>query len=183
MKRAILGLAVLALLSGGVRQAKAGLVGTTVNAQGYYPNLNTPQTNYGTQVVNPTAFFSLLEGETTTITKTQIIYTSPDYFGTYLTANFNGYVYDFLDSGNLITKVTVDPSSTLSGFDPSFVTLTSDGAGGQLVELNLGQGLSFAPRASVVLDVTTVPEPSSLILLGIGAVCAVGYRWRRRQSA
>jgi hypothetical protein len=181
MTRAILGLAVLALLFGGVRQAKAGLIGTTVDTKFYYPNLNTLQQDYGSQLVNPTAFFSLFEGETTTITNTQIIYTSPLFSGTYVTASFNGYVYDFLDSGNLITKVTVDPSSSLSGFDPSFVTLTSDGAGGQLVELNLGQGLSFGPGASVVLDVSTIPEPSSVTLLGIGAVGALGNGWRRRR--
>jgi hypothetical protein len=185
MKRAILGVAVLALLCGGERQAKAGLIGATVDTKLYFPDLDTLQQDYGKQLVNPTAFFSTLDGETTTITNTQIIYTSPPNFGTYVTDNFNGYVYDFLDSGNLITHVTVDPSSTLSGFDPLKVTLTSDGAGGQLVELNLGQGLSFSPGASVVLDVVSTPEPSSLTLLGIGGVCALCYggRRRRRQSA
>ena len=184
MKRVILGLAVSVLLFGGVRQARAGLIGTTVDTKFYYPDLSTLQQDYGSQLVNPTAFFSLFEGETTTITNTQIIYTSPAFFGTYIIASFNGYVYDFLDSGNLITSVTVDPSSTLSGFDPSFVSLKSDGAGGQLVELNLGQGLSFSPGASVVLDVATsaVPEPCSLTLLGIGAVYALGYGWRRRSA-
>jgi hypothetical protein len=188
MKRAILGLAVLALLFGGMRQARAGgLIGTTVDTKFYEPNLSTLQQDYGSQVVNPTAFFSLFIGETATITNTQIIYTSPTFSGTYVTAPFNGYVFDFLNSGNLITNVTVDPSSTLSGFDPSkYLTLTSDGAGGQLVELNLGQGLNFSPGATVVLDVTTpstVPEPYSVALLGIGAVCSLGYGWRRRQRA
>jgi hypothetical protein len=186
MKRAILGLAVLALLFGGVGQAKAGLIGLTVDAKLYIPDLNTLQQDYGKQVVNPTAFFSLSFTETATITDTQIIYTSPTGSGTYVTASYNGYVFDFLNSGNLITKLTVDPSSTLSGFNPSYATLTSDGAGGQLVGVNLGQGLSFSPGASVILDVTTsaaVPEPSTLTLLGIGAVGALGYGWRRRRSA
>jgi hypothetical protein len=173
------------LLFGDVRQANAGLIGTTVDAKFYLPNLQTPVQDYGSQMVNPTAFFSLSFGETTTITDTQIIYTSPPDFGTYVTAPFNGYVFDFLDSGSLIEHVTVDSSSTLSGFNPSFATLASDGAGGQLVELNLGQGLSFSPGATVVLDVITtsaVPEPSGLTLLGIGAVCALANGWRRRSD-
>ena len=70
----------------------------------YYPDLSTLQQDYGSQLVNPTAFFSLFEGETTTITNTQIIYTSPAFFGTYIIASFNGYVFDFFDSGTLITK-------------------------------------------------------------------------------
>ena len=185
MKRAILSFAVLALLFGGVRQAKADLIGVTVDTKFYEPDLKTLQQDFGSQVVNPTAFFSLFSTESTTITDTQIIYTSPTHSGTYVTASFNGYVYDFLNSGNLITKVTVDPSSTLSGFDPKRVTLTSDGAGGQLVGLDLGQGLNFSPGATVVLDVNpaAVPEPSILTLLGIGAACSLGYAWRRRQSA
>jgi hypothetical protein len=165
-------------LFGGARQANADLIGLTVDAKLYIPDLKTLQQDYGTQVVNPTAFFSLSFTETTTITGTQIIYTSPTISGTYLTASFNGYVFDFLNSGNLITKLTVDPSSTLSGFNPSFATLTSDGAGGQLVGVNLGQGLNYSSRATVVLDVTTsaVPEPSSLVLANAAGLCCLG-RW------
>jgi hypothetical protein len=178
MKRLILGLAALTLVASGVGQAKAGLIGTTVDTKFYYPNLTTVYQDFGSKLVNPTAFFSLYGGETTTITNTQIIYTSPQGFGAYQTTSFNGYVYDFLNSGNLITKVTVDASSTLSGFSPSSVTLASDGAGGQLVELNLNQGLSYSPGASVVLDVSTVPEPSSLTLLCIAAFGSFVAAWR-----
>jgi hypothetical protein len=31
-------------------------------------------------------------------------------------------------------------------------------------------------------DVSAVPEPSTLTLLGIGAVCSLGYEWRRRRQ-
>ena len=57
MKRAILGLAVLALLFGGVRQAKAGLIGTTVDTKFYYPDLSTLQQDYGSQLVESHGFF------------------------------------------------------------------------------------------------------------------------------
>ena len=144
MKRVTLGFAVWALLFGGVGQAMAAsLIGLTVDAKFLEPDLSTLQQDFGKQVVNPTAFFSLFITETATITNTQLIYTSPTSSGTYLAATFNGYVFDFLNSGNAIPKVTVDPSSTLAGLNPSFATLTSDGAGGQLVGLNLGRR-SFA---------------------------------------
>ena len=186
MKRLILVLAALTLMAGDAKQAKAGLIGTTVDVKFYYPNINTVYQDFGSKVVNPTAFFSLYIGETTTITNTQIIYTSPPSSGTYTSTSFNGYVYDFLNSGNLITNVTVDPSSTLTGFSPSSVKLVSDGAGGQLVELNLGQGLSFTPGATVVLDVNptaAVPEPSSLALLCIGALGPFVAAWRMKRRS
>lgn len=190
MKRSVLMVAGLILFFGGVGQARAAsLIGSTVDVSFYYPNLQTLYEDFGTQVVNPTASWTLYIGETTTITSTQIVYHSPTSSGQYATEPFNGYVYDFLNSGNLITGVTIDPSSTLSGFNSSYVKLTPDGAGGQLVQLNLGGGLSFSPAASVVLDVSfgpasSVPEPASLTLFVFGAVGALGYVWlRRRQTA
>ena len=181
----ILGLAQLTLISGGVKPAHAGLIGLTVDAKFAAPTITSTQTDYGNKAVNPTAFFALSFAETATITNTQIIYTSPTGSGTYQSDPFNGYVFDFLNSGNIITSVTVDPSSTLSGFNPTFATLSSDGMGGQLVGVNLGQGLSFSPGATVVLDVVTpssVPEPSSLLMLGLG-VAGLTWRLRRRSRA
>ena len=180
MMRLVFILAGCALLVGGQGRAMAGLVGLSVDAKFFDPDLKTFQQDYGTKLVNPTALFALSFTETTTITNNQIIYTSPTNFGTYQTAAFNGYVFDFLNSGNLIAKVTIDSSSTLSGFSSSFATLTTDGMGGQLVGVNLGQGLSFSPGASVVLDVTTVPEPSSIVLVGISAVGLFFGAQRRR---
>ncbi len=187
MKRLILLLFALALLLGGVGQAKAGLMGYEVDVSFYYPNRPTLYQDFGKHFVNPTASWTLFGGETTTLTNTQILYYSPPAAGQYQTQPFNGYVYDFLHSGNLITGVTVDPSSTLSGFTSKYVKLTSDGAGGQFVELDLGGGLFFGPDASVVLDVTTstsaVPEPATLTMLGFGIAGLAGYGWRRRKQA
>jgi hypothetical protein len=184
MKHATLALATAALLLVGAGQAKAQLIGSTVDVAWYYPDTQHLGQDFGQKVVNPTAMWVLLGNETTTITDNQIFYTSPSPAGQYATASFNGFIYDFRNSGNLIRTVTVDPSSTLSGFDPSTrLHLLSDGAGGQLVELDLGQGLFYSPRASVILDVNAVPEPSSfLTLLATGVTGLFGYSWRRRQT-
>lgn len=173
--------AALVLLLGGLGQARAGLIGSTVDVEGYSPNLNTQYQNFGQQTVNPTATFALGNNENTTISNTQIIYTGPPGSGTYGGGSFNGFVYDFLESGNLISGVTIDAATTLSGFNLSDLTLASDGAGGQSVELNVA-GLSFNADDSVVLDVTTnsVPEPSSLIMLSLPIIGILVYCRLRR---
>jgi hypothetical protein len=34
----------------------------------------------------------------------------------------------------------------------------------------------------LVAQATAVPEPASLTLLGLGAICTLGYGWRRRRQ-
>ncbi len=182
MKRAVLMVVAIPLLLGGAGHARADLIGLTVDVSVYYPNRNTLLEDYGQQTVNPTATFALNYGETTTISNTQIIFTAPPSQGLFGAGSFNGLVYDFLNSGTLISGVTLDTSSTtLSGVTQSDVILASDGNGGQFVEINVA-GLSFNASDKVTVNVTTLPEPSGIALLGLSVAClATGYSlWRRK---
>ena len=67
-----------------------------------------------------------------------------------------------------------DPSATGGTFaygisGSNIVGWYSDGMG--------AHGFLYQP------DVSAVPEPSSLTLLGVGALCLGGFTWRRRKSA
>jgi hypothetical protein len=181
MKRAILILAVMGLLFGGMTQAKAGgLIGSTVNSTYYFPTPTSVYEDDGTQVVNPTASFLAFDTVGELVTNTQIILSNPFNLDTSFTsASFNGPVFDFIGSGNLITGVTIDSATNVS----PVVTLTSDGSGGQLISINL-QGQPFVPGFNVTLDVATgtVPEPSTLMLAGIGALAVAGYTRLRRRA-
>ena len=188
MRPAFVVLAVLALLLGGVGQARAGLVGSTVHATYDFPYGTLYQDN-GTQIVtspsvsftasDPTGYVFLTE----TVSDTQISLQTND-IGLW-SGPFQGPLFDFLGSGNLISGVTVNGATNWPGFDQSRVTLISDGAGGQIIEVNLG-GLNVTVSSDVILDVTTssVPEPSTLLVWsGLGAIGAVmAYRRKRRAA-
>jgi hypothetical protein len=73
-----------------------------------------------------------------------------------------------------------EPASGTVKADANFGTITgltlySTGAY-SIDELRVGN--TFAD----VTPVTAVPEPHSMLLLGLGLGCAVGYRWRKRRS-
>jgi hypothetical protein len=192
MKRAILILATLAFLFGGSAQTWASLVGTTVNSSMYYQGSVTEDD--GTETVNPTASFIVGAGENPggilgeTVSATQIVLgitnSNVQSVG-FKPGSFNGPVFDFINSGNLITGVTVDSATNLA-FTASDITLTTDGSGGQLVELNL-QSLAFVSGSNVTVDVTTgssVPEPSTFIVWsGLAALGLIGCVWRHRAKA
>ena len=117
------------------------------------------------------------------VTDTQIILTNVLGVDLILTGgSFNGPVFDFIGSGNLIQSVALDPASNVT---PIAFTLTPDGAGGQFVQINL-EGLPFPTDSNVTIDVSTaaaVPEPSTLVLAGVGALVIAGYAVRRRCRA
>jgi hypothetical protein len=74
----------------------------------------------------------------------------------------------FFDAGELITKVRIISGNTALGPNDN------PGAGIDIVALD--DFLYGEPRS--------VPEPSALLLAGLGGLGLIGYRWhRRRQSA
>jgi hypothetical protein len=59
--------------------------------------------------------------------------------------------------------VAIDPATTMAGFDNSRFSFT-----GSQIQIDW-QNLQFSPTTIVKLDIQTVPEPSLLALVGLGA--------------
>jgi len=74
---------------------------------------------------------------------------------------------------------------TITGFDSS-ASYQIDVAGSDCCFVSGGGGPSFNEAInfdpSVVVNPNAVPEPSSLALLGIGTLCLIGYRRKRRRA-
>jgi hypothetical protein len=98
--------------------------------------------------------------------------------GSFDTSAFNGYVFKPVSVGTpAFGSITVNPETTLAGFNSSMLTFDST-----TYSVNVS-GLTTAFGSVLSLDVSPVPEPSSLISLGLGACYLVGYARRRRKTA
>jgi hypothetical protein len=68
--------------------------------------------------------------------------------------------------------------------DPAtFSLLGSEGPWGTSVRSNTPMDITFGNLVVVADKINTVPEPSALVLLGIGAFGLSAYAWRRRRAA
>lgn len=91
------------------------------------------------------------------------------------TGAFNGFILtQYSTPMPPFTMALVDPSTTVAGFDQSRVTFDATH-----VYIN-ESGLRFQAGQNITVDFATVPEPSSLVLLGIAAVGLSGFAWRSR---
>lgn len=85
---------------------------------------------------------------------------------------WNGIALNF--TGATITGLSIDPLTNMSGFVPGDISFTA----GQ-IQVNWAN-LSFDNSTKVVLDVTSTPEPGSVLLIAVG-LTTVG--WLRGRSA
>lgn len=93
-------------------------------------------------------------------------------------AAFNGLLFELLGSGTLgILTATVDPSTTLAGFDDSRVLITDTTIG-----INWEDLTYQSAGDQVVIKFTFVPEPSSFAMAAIGGAALLGYGIRRRSA-
>ena len=174
-----LGVAMLGLLAG-ASQARAGLLGDSVDTQYIYPTAGTFYQDLGTLAVNPSATFNSFGQTDYTVTDSNITIT--DVNGTpvnFTPAAFNGVTFTDVTRNPGITGVTIDSSTNLAGFNSSLISFTGDE-----VSVNL-QSLTMLPTSVVSLDLqfSSVPEPATHIGAGTAALVGLAYAWRRRRRA
>jgi hypothetical protein len=172
-------------------QARADLIGSQVTANVRLPTINDIQSNTATATVGPGIEYP--DGTFTTLGPPYfVIPVDIDLAASTITATynanvvsapgaFNGYVFDFTGLNTPILAAVLDPGSSFStsqvgvGFSANEVTINLPSlsiATGNIIQVDL----AFEPTVS------TVPEPSSIALLGSGAGALLGL-CRKRRSA
>lgn len=165
--------------------AEAGLIGKQLDAAYYDHDMSTP---YPPASFTPSSFtvgagqetIGDVEGVTQllvdfsdrslTITL-QTILPNP----TWKNEAFNGII--FTSPGPLgITGATVDPATTMTGFDNSRVSFDSD-----QIFVNWS-GLSYGNGTVVRIDFAPVPEPATMAVLGAGLLGLAAVRRRSGRS-
>ena len=206
MKRWVIGVAVLGLLSGGIDSAKADILYNNLPAT---PTGADPVTvigpladsfSSGAGALNLSDIKLLLSGDPTsggsiTVSLLSDVSTSPGAvlttIGTLADSSLSvtPTVVDFPTSFNLTanTRYWVELSSTNGSsalWSWSF-DLSGVGVAGEFYSNSAGVfANSGGPyQMEVITGTSSVPEPATLALLGIGIAGIAGHRWRRRKLA
>ncbi|HTU92413.1 MAG TPA: PEP-CTERM sorting domain-containing protein, partial [Gemmataceae bacterium] len=224
MKRATLVMAALALLLGGVGQARAGILYANGSLNGQNQALQIGNSH---QISNS---FTLTQTSTLTsvevglwvdhgATPTSLVWTistqpagnpPPSYVpsasilasgtasGSSLTNTLkisdNSFTSDVYDT-DFSLSVTLNPGTYYLSLGPNS---TASDSGGIFWDDNNGPSVAYSSTVGNLYgtlgtgsnseyfeifgspNASATPEPASLTLLGIGAICSLGYGWRRR---
>lgn len=175
----------ISFLMGG-SQAKAGfLEGRTLSLE-IKDTVITPPSIWGPVqfVVNDTVEIGVANSSPVvsfnmevTDNKIMFTYTQAARFDT---ASFNGYIFTAISPGTPpFGSITVDPATTLAGFNSADLSFDS-------THFNINvSGLEALTGTVLELDVapafSSVPEPSSLVLAGLGLLVIGGISMARRR--
>ncbi|AUZ83776.1 hypothetical protein [Methylophaga nitratireducenticrescens] len=161
----------------------AFLTGQTLTYQYYFPTMSSPYSNAdngdvivgaGIEVNNVADNMATLDISDTNLL---IDFSSSSYWNS---SGFNGF--KLTDTFGLIadfTSVSINPSTNMSGFDLSLITVLADE-----IWVNW-QGLSFNTDTIVSLDInpSAVPIPAAVFLFAPALFGFIGLRYRAKNKA
>jgi hypothetical protein len=204
MKRVILLMAVLALLLGGVGQARAGFIitfsqdGANVDATGTGSINTTDLTNQGPKAAHepgvvpsiaevklgpPPAldgsFYSGITGPSSSIGPSSNFFQASTGAGDVVVLSGASPVAGILINGGTTSGSTISLNSSITWDN---TTISQLGLTPGTYKWTWGTGAN-ADFIEVDIPSSGVPEPSSLTLLGLGSLGLLGYGWRRRKQA
>lgn len=183
MKKTLLaGLAVSLMMLGMTGVAGATLVGDTVTAQHYFPDISIPYENLASAVVEIGTSDTMYPhgGYVYTVNvDAASIFVDFIYSARWATSLFNGLVVDSLNDSTLSSLQDVTIDTNMAGWDLSRLSFDTD-----TVNFNWN-GLSFDDNTyfNASLDFggrQPVPEPATILLFGTGLAGVAATRRRKK---